>query len=331
MSENPVNLSTGLPETRLDPEPADAREALAAALAALGRPLADGERAALAAEVERRRRAKDECQRIEGRLERKEAVAAELDVEQAAMAESRGRLETLRDKVAGLGFRPEQLVAALAERVRLQAAAEAATLRSQASTVAASQARERAKAEARRLAEAEEQHQQLAVLGEEARHLARLGDLLGAFRNTLVAYVVHRLSAQAAELFAELTDREYDRLEVDPDTYEIKILDAGRTYGMGRFSGSETDLANLALRVAVSEHVRFQSGGAVGLLVLDEVFGPLDDDRKGRMLLALERLRARFRQVLVVTHDAAIKEQLPNAIEVVKLPGRRATARIMSG
>jgi hypothetical protein len=32
--ENPVNLSTGLPETTLDPEPAEAREALAAALAA---------------------------------------------------------------------------------------------------------------------------------------------------------------------------------------------------------------------------------------------------------------------------------------------------------
>jgi DNA repair exonuclease SbcCD ATPase subunit len=75
--------------------------------------------------------------------------------------------------------------------------------------------------------------------------------------------------------------------------------------------------------------VRFQSGGAVGLLVLDEVFGPLDDDRKERMLLALERLRARFRQVLVVTHDTEIKHQLPNAIEVVKLPGRRATARLV--
>jgi hypothetical protein len=34
MSENPVHLSSGLGETRLDPEPADAREALAAALAA---------------------------------------------------------------------------------------------------------------------------------------------------------------------------------------------------------------------------------------------------------------------------------------------------------
>ena len=34
MPESPVNLSSGLPETALDQEPADAREALAAALAA---------------------------------------------------------------------------------------------------------------------------------------------------------------------------------------------------------------------------------------------------------------------------------------------------------
>jgi hypothetical protein len=35
--------------------------------------------------------------------------------------------------------------------------------------------------------------------------------------------------------------------------------------------------------------------------------------------------------VLVITHDEAIKEQLPSAIEVVKLPGRRATTRVLSG
>jgi len=34
VSESPVNLSSGLPETALDPEPVEAREALAAALAA---------------------------------------------------------------------------------------------------------------------------------------------------------------------------------------------------------------------------------------------------------------------------------------------------------
>ena len=57
------------------------------------------------------------------------------------------------------------------------------------------------------------------------------------------------------------------------------------------------------------------------------------DERDGRRErpVALERLRGRFRQVLVVTHDAAIKEQLPNAVEVVKLAGRRATARPLIG
>ncbi|HSH61010.1 MAG TPA: SbcC/MukB-like Walker B domain-containing protein, partial [Acidimicrobiales bacterium] len=174
------------------------------------------------------------------------------------------------------------------------------------------------------------QHAALEASAEEARHLARLADLMGAFRNTVVATVGPRLSGQAAELFAELTDHEYDRLEVDAETYEIQIRDRGRLYDMERFSGSETDLANLALRVAISEHVRLLSGGAVGLLVLDEVFGPLDEDRKARMLGALERLKSRFRQVLVVTHDDTIKAELPHAIEVVKLPGRRATARLVT-
>jgi len=307
----------------------EAQKTLAEARAALGRPLQAGERAELTAEVERRRKAVDECQRLQGQLERREAVEAELDVERAAAAESRAQVESLRAQVDALGFRPDDLAAAQGDCERLGVAAENARLRSQGSQVVAGQARERAEAEARRLIEVGEQHARLAEMAEESRHLARLADLLNAFRNTLVASVGPRLSAQAAELFAELTDREYDQLEVDPDTYEIKVIDAGRKYGMNRFSGSETDLANLALRVAVSEQVRFQSGGAVGLLVLDEVFGPLDDDRKGRMLIALERLRARFRQVLVVTHDAAIKEQLPNAIEVVKLPGRRATAKAL--
>jgi exonuclease SbcC len=157
-----------------------------------------------------------------------------------------------------------------------------------------------------------------------------VADLLTEFRNTVVASVGPRLALQAAELFGELTDHEYDELQVDPETYELQISDAGRSYGLDRFSGSEVDLANLALRVAISEHIRFQSGGSVGLLVLDEVFGPLDQDRKDRMLMALERLKGRFRQVLVVTHDPNVNEQMPAAIEVIKRPGRRATARVVA-
>ena len=311
-------------------ERARARQALADAEAALGHTASAADRVELAAEVERRRKAADECLHLRGRLERRAQAVAELDVVRLLVGEIQGRLDAIDDKIAGLGFRPDDLVAARAARHQTRLDAEETAARAQAARMAATEALGRADAERRRLAEATEQHAELDRLADGARHLGRLADLLNAFRNTQVAAVGPRLSAQAAELFGELTDHEYDLLHVDPDTFEIRVSDAGLVYGMGRFSGSEIDLANLALRVAISEHVRFQSGGAVGLLVLDEVFGPLDDDRKERMLLALERLRGRFRQVLVVTHDTGIKHQLPNAIEVVKLPGRRATARVVA-
>ena len=46
------------------------------------------------------------------------------------------------------------------------------------------------------------QHAQLAELESEARHLARVAELLAEFRNTVVASVGPRLAVQAAELFA---------------------------------------------------------------------------------------------------------------------------------
>jgi DNA repair exonuclease SbcCD ATPase subunit len=270
-----------------------------------------------------------ECARLTGRLERREAATADLSTARGVVEETDHRLTALRREVAELGHSADELAAAHRARDEASAGASTAAAAARQASLAAERARANAEAEGKRLAEAEEQHAMVTDLGEELRHLGRLAELLSNFRNSVIATAGPRLSAQAAELFAELTDHEYDLLKVDPETYEIQICDQGVVHGMDRFSGSETDLANLSLRVAISEQVRFQSGGAVGLLVLDEVFGPLDEDRKERMLLALERLRGRFRQVVVVTHSGDIKEQLPSAVEVVKLPGRRATARLL--
>lgn len=283
----------------------------------------------LRADVAARREAAATAERLRGRLERQPAVADALERANERVGHAQQRVQTLLEKVKGLDFDPSQVTAAKARWQEAVGAAERAARAAHTARLEAEREVARAEAQTARLHEGEAQHAKLAELSAEATHLSRAAELLNAFRNTVVALVGPRLAVQAAELFGELTDNEYDQLEVDPETYELQVRDAGRLYGMDRFSGSEIDLANLALRVAISEHVRFQSGGSVGLLVLDEVFGPLDEDRKARMLLALERLRGRFRQILVVTHDADIKEQLPSAIEVIKKPGRRATARLV--
>ncbi len=275
------------------------------------------------------RRARDEASRLRGRLERRPEAERALQQARDRAGAAGSVTESLRAKVKALGHDPAALAAAATIAKQAGQTAEAADAAARTARMEAARAAARDEAQAQRLAEAQAQHAQLGELESATVHLSRTAELLNGFRNSVVASVGPRLAVQAAELFSELTDNEYDRLEVDTETYGLKISDAGMAYDLDRFSGSEVDLANLALRVAISEHVRFQSGGTVGLLVLDEVFGPLDEERKARMLIALERLRGRFRQVLVVTHSSDIKDQLPNAVEVVKRPGRRATARVV--
>ena len=284
------------------------------------------EMSAARSRFEAQRAASGEAHRLRGMLERRPGLEESIAATATRVELANQDVMTLREKVKALAFDPDALRDATGVRDTAVTASRAAAKTASESALTAARESERAAAAARRLAEAREQHARLSGLESDARHVGRVADLLSEFRNTVVASVGPRLSTHAADLFAELTDREYDELFVDPENYELRISDGGHVFGLDRFSGSEVDLANLALRVAISEHIHFQSGGSVGLLVLDEVFGPLDEDRKARMLIALDRLRARFRQVLVVTHDSDIKEQLPNAIEVVKLPGRRATA-----
>ena len=308
-----------------------AEESLDEAMSLLDSPPLDGELDRLAVDVDVAKKAAIELQRLEGRLERAGKVETELDALAKRIDVLTADADALRAKVKKLGFDKEALEQARTAREAAKKQADLLAKQAEDLRVKSATANATVDSAKEKLAAGEQAHADLKVLVEEVRHTGRVAELLSEFRNTVVQSVGPLLARQAAELFAELTDHEYDTLDVNPETYEIQITDAGVEHGLARYSGSETDLANLALRIAISEHVRFQSGGAVGLLVLDEVFGPLDPDRKERMLLALERLRSRFRQVLVITHDEAIKEQLPSAIEVVKLPGRRATARVLSG
>ncbi len=186
-----------------------------------------------------------------------------------------------------------------------------------------------ATAAAQALETAQAQHATIAQQREGAAILMRTASLLHDFRQYIVGLVGPQLQIQASELFNQLTGNEYDGLEVDPDTYELRVVDHGTSHPMARFSGSEVDLANLALRVAISEQVRFQAGGQVGLLVLDEALSSLDADRKDKTLAALAQLGGRFQQILVVTHAPEVKEQLPQAIEVVRIGPRQSTARVI--
>ncbi|HZA60755.1 MAG TPA: SMC family ATPase [Actinomycetota bacterium] len=161
---------------------------------------------------------------------------------------------------------------------------------------------------------------------DEARYVDRVSMLLGGFRDHLVARIGPELSAEAEALFRELTGHEYEDLRISEEDLSIQIADGGTYHPIERFSGSETDLANLALRVAISIHLSRMSGADIGMMVLDEVLASLDVERKDLMVQAMGRLSERFHQLFVITHAEQVKDAFPASIEVRKVGRRRSEA-----
>ena len=285
-----------------------------------------------------------------GRLEAEAARATELDGRLAALAADRsrladaeadlvaagdalesagGRMAALAEEEGGLGFDLEE------HERRRKEHGEAERLLDQARGEER-QASDRSKEASSLVGElrgkidnVKEIAARVSALRDEARLLDRVSGLLEGFRTFLYGRIMPQVSRDAEALFRELTNHEYEDLRVDEETLAIQIADAGQYFGVERFSGSESDLANLALRVAISHHLSRMAGADVGMMVLDEVLGALDAERKDLFVQTIGRLSGRFHQLFVITHAEQVKDHFPASVEVRKVGRRRSAAALI--
>ncbi len=121
------------------------------------------------------------------------------------------------------------------------------------------------------------------------------------------------LSELASGFLSELTEGRYAELELD-DHYNIVVLEDSVPKPV--ISGGEEDLANLVLRLAISQMIAERAGQPFSLLVLDEIFGSLDEMRRANVLELLRRLQDRFEQVILITHIESVRDGLDHVITV---------------
>jgi exonuclease SbcC len=121
------------------------------------------------------------------------------------------------------------------------------------------------------------------------------------------------LSELASAFLTELTDARYTELELD-DKYRIVVLEEGVPKPV--ISGGEEDMANLVLRLAISQMIAERAGQAFSLLVLDEIFGSLDETRRHHVVELLRGLQDRFEQVILITHIENVRDGLDQVLEV---------------
>lgn len=148
-------------------------------------------------------------------------------------------------------------------------------------------------------------------------YLNILSDVMSSFRTHLISRIRPTLSYYSSDFFSRLTDGKYTSIELD-ENYNILIYDNGEFYGIERFSGGEEDLANLCLRLAVSEVITERAGGVFNFIILDEIFGSQDVFRRQNIMRSLNGLSSKFRQIFLITHVEDVKNEMEHIIYVTE-------------
>jgi DNA repair exonuclease SbcCD ATPase subunit len=153
----------------------------------------------------------------------------------------------------------------------------------------------------------EQQLKELAAEAEEKRTLLRELDLMYREFSEFDKYVAQKLTPQlsdiTSDIVAAMTDGAYDRVDFDED-YGIQVWDGpDEKFDLETFSGGERDAIALAARLALSRMIGSQAANPPGFLVLDEVFGSLDAERRDRVLTLLgQHSHEFFRQMFIISH-----------------------------
>lgn len=274
-------------------------------------------------DAERHNAVRDELTRLEpvalqaaaltARAGRAEALVREAELAEKALSAKEEQVHQLAESVKAQGFSDQKFAAARERHDRAThtlRAAELAVAETRGELVAAEAA---VRETERRAAERATRERAIAERKVELRLHNELDRAFSDLRGELNAAMRPEISALASGFLADLTDGRYDEVDLDED-YRVVVLDEGVPKPV--ISGGEEDIANLVLRLAISQMIAERAGQPLSLLVLDEIFGSLDESRRQHVLALLRRLGDRFPQVILITHIEQVRDGLDRVIRV---------------
>ncbi|HEY7026845.1 MAG TPA: SMC family ATPase [Gemmatimonadales bacterium] len=165
-------------------------------------------------------------------------------------------------------------------------------------------------------------------LRQAAKSLALHNELDRAFtdlRTELNLQLRPDLSELASGFLRDLTNGRYTEMELDED-YMATLLDGGEAKPV--ISGGEEDIANLALRLAISQMIADRAGQPLSILFLDEILGSLDEERRLAVIELLRSLADRFPQVILITHIEPMRDAGFDRIIRVEYDADRGVAQV---
>ncbi len=277
---------------------------------------------------------------IDAQLARRPEYENALAGAEARIAGLQGETDRITAEQGALGFDPQALAGAAAAEQATRAEERAADGRLSLARRTVEDARRRHDV----LVEDERRMRQwldrIEALKREANNLSRMYDEFSAFDRHVAGLVKPEIADRTADYLASVTDGHYDKVELTDD-FGLRVFDDGEAFSIDTFSGGERDVAALCARLALSSVIAAQAETKrpPSFLVLDEVFGSLDQDRRRLVLETLGRLAGgdgegasalALRQLFIISHieDVNESEVVDEAWRVVE---ERGASRVVRG
>ena len=163
------------------------------------------------------------------------------------------------------------------------------------------------------------------ITAESIAKLKHAYDIYQKFKKYLTAKIRPMIASVAETLFHKVTKNRYSSFQLGSD-YEIIInTHQGYVRKLSTISGSENDLANLCLRLAIATLRSNRLVGSLGFIILDEISSSFDDNRTKQTLEGLLELKDIIPQIINITHKPVEMRYADKLINVIEHNGK-ATA-----
>ncbi len=192
---------------------------------------------------------------------------------------------------------------------------------------------------------AQDEHAAIVTATEPVVRLASLANgTRGSLPMPLTAYVLRRWFQQvvlaANHRLSTMSRGRYELERVDEAAkgekrtgLSLKVIDrhTGESRSPKSLSGGETFYTSLALALGLADVVRAEAGGVeLDTLFIDEGFGTLDADTLEQVMTVIDELRNGGRVVGIVSHVADLKDQIPERLEIRRLPDGSSTTTVVA-
>ena len=250
---------------------------------------------------------------LEHETSRREARAQELAAATARMNTASKNVQDIETALKKLKFDEQKFSELQTKFETARDAADAARISAIEAAQVARSADDALAFATRAQAAYDEKHLRLVQLEDELRHHNEMDTAVTQLRTELNARMRPELSELASAFLTDITDGRYNALEID-ENYNVLVLEDGEEKPV--ISGGEEDVANLVLRIAISQMIAERANQQLSTLFLDEVFGSLDLERRDNVIQLLQKLHDRFEQVVLITHVETVREGLDHVIRL---------------